>query len=348
MITELMQSAVRDYAEHVLRLLGSISEEPVRSDALVVPTPLTVPPSPYTSYERTASLPVAKRERFYGRHRPALTCSPTPYATPNRPAPLMTREGPTPPMSEEEEPAALTNLAEEEWVLPSPYNYVLVASSQLLLLSAFAARARAQRSVLTIVDGSLWATSVNHWRRPRVTGWARTADVLVVFVDLLVHMYYAWDIAWLAKYLRGCLVLIAIFAAEFVICTASATTTTDAAVFGDPVKTTVMCHALLHAVSVAAAFCLYAAIAERDHQRGARDECLIAGPPGPMQCEELSARAGVAPVLATVVLIGTTGVTTWYSSVLIRQEGERGLTKVAGIFSGVLLAGYALSVCIDG
>ena len=183
-------------------------------------------------------------------------------------------------------------------------------------------------------------------RRRALGRWARTADVLVVFVDLVVHMFYAWDIAWLAQYLRGCLVLIAIFAAEFLVCTMSATTATAA--IADPVKTTVMCHALLHAVSVAAAFCLYAAIAERDHQRGARDECLIAGPPGPMQCEELSARAGVAPVLATVVLIGTTGVTTWYSSVLIRQEGERGLTKVAGIFSGVLLAGYGLSVCIDG
>ena len=154
---------MQSYAVHVLRLLGSISEEPVESDELVVPTPRTVPPSPYESYESTASLPIA--ERFYLRHRPALTCAPTPYA------PLMMRE----------EPAALTTLVtapnatadeEEEWVLPSPYHYVLVASSQLLLLSAVAARARAHRSVLTIVDGALWATSVNHWRRPRVTGCA--------------------------------------------------------------------------------------------------------------------------------------------------------------------------------
>ena len=182
-------------------------------------------------------------------------------------------------------------------------------------------------------------------RRRALGRWARTADVLVVFVDLVVHMFYAWDIAWLAQYLRGCLVLIAIFAAEFLVCTMSATTATAA--IADPVKTTVMCHALLHAVSVAAACCLYSAIAARDAERGTRDDCLIAGPPA-VQCDELSARAGLAPVLATVVLIGTTGVTTWYSSVLIRQEGERGLTKVAGIFCGVLLAGYGLSVCIEG
>ncbi|KAH8058098.1 hypothetical protein JL721_9556 [Aureococcus anophagefferens] len=99
-----------------------------------------------------------------------------------------------------------TDATDADVVIPDRIARPAVASAHCFLALALVSFLRGYDVLAAVVLG-LYGTSVNHWRRPRVTSWRHAADLLAVAATAAYGPYLAtacarspaWTAAWWAS-----------------------------------------------------------------------------------------------------------------------------------------------------